>query len=795
MHVLLFVAALVAWFGLGERIDAGAILAIVFANILIALLQEGKTENALRALRKMETPSARVRRDGVVRDIPAREVVPGDLVLLAAGDRVPADVTITESTGLEIDESMLTGESLPVAKRLATPATGPRSHPGSDAFAGTLVTRGTGSGEVTATGQRTKLGAIAAQLRTLEPPTPLQRELRAVGTRLGAVAIAIAIAVFAVMLLRFGVNRAGLETAFLTSAALAVAAVPSGLPTVVTVGLALGVRRMAARGSIVRRLPAVETLGSTTVILTDKTGTLTQNQMQLDVVCLADGSRFALSDLRPHLREAAIETITLCNDATLEPPTGDPLEIALLDAVGAIVIGEIRSSHPRLSSRPFDSTDRSMWTINATNAGPILSMKGAPEVVLDRCVRVLDPEQLGEQPLEPPGRISILAHAEELARGGARVLALARGALPAGPTSIEEERDLTFIALVALRDPARPEAAQAVADATSAGIRVVMVTGDHPGTAAAIAEEVGLVQKGATVITGEDIRNGGFPGDPTSVRVYARVCPEEKLALVRELQRRGDTVAVTGDGVNDAPALRHSDIGVAMGRSGSDVAREAADMVVTDDNLATIVHAVRQGRGIYDNVRKVVEYLVGGNLSEILVVVGGLALFPHLGVPLLPLQLLWMNLLPDGLPALALAVDTPDPDLMKRPPRRTSDHLLSGPRLRTLLVRALLISSAALGSLAVAHFVWHQPWTHARSSMFCSLMVAHLFYAFAVRRPDAHGGRPNRWLWAAVAGGIALQCAVVSVPVLQRIFSTVWLSPKEWLLVAAAGTAPVGFIY
>ena len=789
MSILLITAAVVAWAGLGERLDGSAILAIVFANILIALLQEGKTANALSALRRMETPTARTFRDGRVGVVAARDLVPGDLVTLAAGDRVPADLSLLATSGFEVDESMLTGESLPVRKLVGVAPASPDEER-SKAFAGTYVFRGSATGEVVDTGPRTRLGAIATHLESKQPPTPLQKELRGVSSRLGVIAVCIAVGVFGVMLLRFGVNKAGLETAFLTSAALAVAAVPEGLPTVVTVGLALGVRRMAARGSIVRRLPAVETLGSTDVILTDKTGTLTENKMRLDAICLPDGSVASLEDIPPVVANAMLEVMVLCNDATLDPPVGDPLEIAMLEAVGEVRTFELRRAHPRREARPFDPESRSMATLNASETGDLVLVKGAPEAVVGSCASFVAGKTT--TPMRDDDRERLLALADELAGSGARLLGLARKEVGARDRRLsEEEKELTFLGFVAMRDPVRAEARSAVADASGAGIRIVMVTGDHPGTASTVAAEVGLSGEGARVVTGADLKREGFPPDPLSAPVYARVDPEQKLALTMELQARGHVVAVTGDGVNDAPALRRADIGVAMGRSGSDVAREAAAMVVTDDDLATIVHAVREGRGIYDNIRKVVEYLVAGNLSEILVVIGGLIFFPHMGVPLLPLQLLWLNLLTDGFPALAFAVDPLAPDLMRRLPRSRSDHLLALSRLKQLFGRATLISSSALGSLAFAHFVLHQPWPHARSSMFSVLMTAHLLYAFAVRRSEGRPDRANPWLFAAVGGGLALQTLIVSLPLMQRLFSTVALSPSEWLLVAIGGIWPV----
>ncbi|HXF72571.1 MAG TPA: HAD-IC family P-type ATPase, partial [Actinomycetota bacterium] len=648
MSVLLLAAAVVDALGLREPVDASAIVAIVVLNTVIAFLQEGKAAEALEALRRMESPRARVLRDGVARELPAREVVPGDVVLLSAGDRVPADLRLVEATLLEVDESLLTGESLPVPKSPGAPEGAGLSERPATAFSGTIVTRGAARGVVVATGPATELGRIAERLRAREPMTPLQRELRGLTFRLGSMAVVVATGVFVLFAARAGLSGEGLQRAFLAAVALAVAAVPEGLATVVTVALALGVRRMAARGAIVRRLAAVETLGAATAILTDKTGTLTENRMRLEAAAAAARPPGEFAALPPTVRAAAERVAVLCNDAELDPPSGDPLDVALLEAAGTEGVRRLRGTHARLAALPFEADRRRMTVVVRGPDGTVaLLVKGAPEAVLDRCALAAGPA--GDVPLGPGERRRLQELAGDLAATGMRILALADRTLPGRPDDLEgAERDLRLVALVGLRDPIRPQARAAVEEARRAGIRVAMVTGDHPGTAAAIAREVGLLEGEGGVRTGAELLEAGLPEDPLAVPVYARVDPDQKLALVEALQRGGHVVAVTGDGVNDAPALRRAEIGVAMGRRGTDVAREAADMVITDDDLATIVHAVREGRGIYDNIRKVVEYLVGGNLSEIAVVVGALALFPALGVPLLPLQLLWINLLTDG---------------------------------------------------------------------------------------------------------------------------------------------------
>lgn len=794
MALLLIGAAAVSALALGDRVGAVAILAIVALNAMIALFQEGTAGRALDALRRLETPRARVVRGGAPGVIPARDLVPGDVVLFAAGDRVPADLRLIEAAALEADESLLTGESLPVAKDPAAigKADAALAERPAMLFAGTLLTRGSARAIVALTGADTALGAIARGLRARPVPTPLQRELGRLTARLGAISIAIAAAVFAVSALRMG-GAEGLERAFLVAVALAVAAVPEGLATVTTVALALGVRRMAAHGSIVRRLPAVETLGSTTVLAIDKTGTLTENRLALESAAPARCASRPVSDLPEAIRVPLVEAAVLCNDATITPPAGDPLDLALLAFAGAERIDPLREARPRLAALPFDAVRKRMTTLHRMPGGALLIVKGAPERVVALCADALDATG-GRVPLDDDARRALLATADRMAAGGARVLALARRDFPGPPADLEAaERGSTLLALIGMRDPVRPEAASSVARIRAAGIRLIMVSGDHPGTCAAIARETGLAGPEAALLTGDDLRARGMPPDPLAVTVYARVDPEQKLALVEALQARGEVVAMTGDGVNDAPALRRADIGVAMGRRGSDVAREAGDMIVTDDNLATIATAVLEGRGIYDNIRKVVDYLVAGNLSEILVVLGGLFLFPEMGVPLLPLQLLWINLLTDGLPAIALGADAVHEGLMDHPPRRADERLLGARRVARLLGRGLLIAGVSIGSLALARFLWHEPWAHARWLMFTVLVTAHLLYAFAARIPTRAKLRdmvPNAWLVLAVGFGLGLQFLIAAWPAAHGLFGATALGPREWGLALVAGVIP-----
>jgi P-type Ca2+ transporter type 2C len=786
MALLLLVAAAVEGFGLGERLEAIAILAIVFLNAVIGTIQEGRAERALDALRSMEPRYATVVRDARRQRIDLARVVPGDIVVLAAGDRVPADNELLVVNGLQVDESVLTGESLPVDKLVSSTV---EDADNGRAFAGTVVTNGEGLGVVVATGASSSLGRIAAELGEARTPTPLQRRLRRLTKTLGLAAVAIAGGVFVLTLVRLGSGEDQVRQAFLSAVALAVAAVPEGLPAVVTVVLALGVRRMAERGAIVRRLPAVETLGSSTVILTDKTGTLTENRMQVDrIVVTGEAPARAIVGSVP---ERFATAIVLGSDATLDPPTGDPLEVALLESVGEGEVRRIRDRQRRLGSLPFDASRRRTVTVNEGIGGAIAVLKGAPEVVLGASVDAVDREG-GRGPLAGD---AVLRSAEDLATSGSRVIAFAIREGPDVDPGRPPEEGFTFLGLVGLRDPVRAEAAPAIADAASAGIRIVMVTGDHAGTAASVSREVGLLTPDGHVLEGHQLGEA----DPAEVSVFARVKPEDKLAIVRALQERGEVVAVTGDGVNDAPALRQADIGVAMGRTGSDVAREAADMVITDDDLGTIVHAVEEGRRLVRNIRNVIDYLVAGNLSEVAVVVTVLLLFPDAGATLTPIQILWINLLTDGLPAVALGVEAGSG---VRTDRVDTSSLLSWRRARMLAVRGMAIAFTSVGTFVVVRFGFDQSFESARTAMFTVLVLSHLLYAFAVHL-DRPGGTPApihsllaaRGLLIAVGSGIVLQLSVVAVPLLHDVFDTTSLTASVWLLcLSAALVAPIGIL-
>ena len=755
MALLLVAAALVSGAVLGEAPEAIAISAIVVLNAAIAMFQESRAQNALDALRNLETRTARVVRGGAVHEIETALLVRGDVVLMGEGDRVPADVRLFEAAALRIDESSLTGESLPVTKRPdeVYPSGTPVADRRNMAFAGTLVTGGAGRAVVTATGSTSEIGKIAESLATRRQTTPLQNELRRLSARLGVVAV-VAASTTLVFSWLFRGGSSALQESFLGAVALAVAAVPEGLATVVAVALAVGVKKMAGHGAIVRWMPAVETLGSTTVIATDKTGTLTKNELVV------------VDSWVPDDDDSADAVAALCNDASLTPPSGDPLEVALLRWLGDTKVAALRERFEVVEKKPFDSTRKRMSVLVADGGHRSLLVKGAPEAL------ALEGSRWGNDEIEE--------RVKAFARRGLRVLALGRRDQPPF-----EEEGLSFIGLVALGDPIRPEARTASEAAIRAGVRVVMVTGDHPETARAIAADAGI---GGAVVTGRDLDENGFPDAPELVGAYARVTPQQKVDLVEALKARGEVVAVTGDGVNDAPALHGAHIGVAMGTAGTDVAKEAADIVITDDNLATIVSAIREGRGIYDNIRKVVEYLVAANLAEVITVLACLVLFPELAVPLLPLQLLWINLVTDGLPAIGLGLDRSTAEVMKRPPRRLDDSLVDRRRVMKLLRRGALLAAGCVGAFAVAHIVWDEPATHARALMFVTLAFAQLVYVLVVRgRWDILS---NRWLVAGVAGGAILQLVLMMWAPLRELFGSSWLSPREWAVAAAGAIVP-----
>jgi Ca2+-transporting ATPase len=833
--VLVLIAAALVSALLGDYIEAVAIMAIVLLNAALGVIQEQRAEEALAALRKLAAPEAQVIRDGHRQTVPAPELVPGDIVLLEAGNYVPADLRLMETVNLRVDEAALTGESVPVSKQARLVLTqdqalGDRRN---TAFSGTLVTYGRGRGVVVSTGMRTQLGMIAQMLQAVhEEPTPLQQKLDQLGKMLGWAALIVCALVFGIGWLR-GVDA--LEM-FLVAVSLAVAAVPEGLAAVVTITLAMGMREMIARHALIRRLASVETLGSTTVICSDKTGTLTQNQMTVTRMWV-DGTAFEVTgsghvpdghfqisedhiDLEQYpALTTALWVAALANDAQLEEQpddngesslraVGDPTETALL--IAAAKAGALRhkleESYPRIDEIPFDSARKRMTTVHKIlkpqpeDPSPfyddelqeweIAAIKGAPDVILDLCTHY---QKMDDQAVQLKGemRENILEANASLARAALRVLAVAYRVeqdVPDEATPEAVEHDFTFVGLVGMIDPPRREVEPAIQTARQAGIRTMMITGDYPDTAEEIAEEIGLLQRGHGVLTGNELDRIDDPELKERVAttdVFARVSPEHKVRIVSALKERGEVVAMTGDGVNDAPALKRADIGVAMGITGTDVAKETADMVLTDDNYVSIVSAVEQGRVIYSNIRKFVFYLLSCNLAEIAVIF--IAILAGLPSPLTPIQLLWLNLITDGAPALALGMEEGEPDIMQRAPRPPEEPIINRSMRLGIIVQTIAIAAVTLTAYFLGVQMLPGVPEEAKTMAFVTLSFSELLRAFTARSESYPlmkiGLFSNRWMFYAVASSLLLLLAVVYIPFLQPIFNTVPLGWQEWRVV------------
>ncbi|WP_309671486.1 cation-translocating P-type ATPase [Gemmatimonas sp.] len=780
MVVVLLVAALIAGI-VGEPEDMIAIIAIVILNAALGFAQEYRADRAMAALGALAQPLTQVRRDGTEVSVPSAALVPGDIVLLTAGNIVPADMRLLDAVHLSIEEAALTGESVPSSKDpAACPANA--SAVGDQtcmSFKGTTVVAGRGSGIVVATGMRTELGRIAAMLRDEpESPSPLQQRLSVLGRKLAIAVVALCTIIFAAGLLR----GEPVLLMFMTALSLAVAAIPEALPAVVAISLALGARRMVKQQALIRRLPAVETLGSVTYICTDKTGTLTENRMHVDTVVLGDGTAWTLSQPPAHDLTPLSEVMTLCTDVTVGAEgalVGDPTETALVRAgADAGVNKSALDAHwPRVGEVPFSSERARMTTIHRHESRVIVCTKGAPERVVASCTTMRSADAI-----VPINAARVLQQAESMAAAGMRVLAIATRTLTEQPDSPEHaEQELTLLALVGLIDPPRAEAKAAVETCQAAGIHVVMITGDHPATALAIATRLGIAGADDVVLTGQDIpglSDEDLAQRVTEVRVFARVAPEDKLRIVKALQSRGEYVAMTGDGVNDAPALKRANIGIAMGRGGTDVAREAAHMVLLDDNFATIVKAVHEGRRIYDNIRRFVRFVLSTNAGEIWTLF--LAPFLGLPLPLLPIHILWMNLVTDGLPGITLAAEPAEPDSMQRPPRSPQESLLAGGLWQHALWVGLLMAALALSTQALTIREGNSHW---QTMTFTVLTLSQLFHLIAIRSERLSiwtlGVRGNPALFYAVLGAFVLQLGTLYVPAMNRIFHSVPLSWRE----------------
>ena len=837
--ILLIVASLVSA-ALGEWLEAGAILAIVVLNAILGVVQERRAEAALAALKKLAAPEAQALRDGRRVSVPAPLLVPGDIVFLEAGNFIPADMRLIEAINLRIEEAALTGESVPVQKAATEiiagdAALGDRKN---TAFMGTVVSYGRGNGVVVGTGMRTQLGMIADMLQQVDnEETPLQKRLDHLGRLLGWGALAICALVFAIGLLRafmastFTLNH--VVELFMIAVSLAIAAVPEGLPAIVTISLALGMREMVRRHALIRRLASVETLGSATVICSDKTGTLTQNAMMVTRLWV-DGDTFEVTGKGYHPEgefrlggqvvnieeypgaETALWLGVLNNDAQLEKLEGedgaatwriigDPTEGSILVAAAkaGVLKQSLENAYPREQEIPFDSGRKRMVTIhhihhpNPDDSSPFsnddkrqwftVAVKGAPDVVLKLCTAYQNKDD-APVPLDEKTRERILTANDEMTRSALRVLGLAYRLTPALPEEIrseEMERELIFVGLVGMIDPARAEVRPALEKARTAGIRTIMITGDYPNTARAIAESIDLLQPGRQVLTGSQLSE---MDDATLARevertdVFARVSPEHKMRIVDALRANYEVVAMTGDGVNDAPAIKRADIGVAMGITGTDVAKETADMVLTDDNYASIVSAIEQGRIIYSNIRKFVYYLLSCNMAEIATIF--LATLFTGGSPLTALQLLWLNLVTDGAPALALGTEKGDPDIMQQKPRPPKEPIIN----RFMLVGIALQTAAITTATLLAYWMGSTDTLHehyAQTMAFVTLSVSELLRAYTARSEFYPvyklGLFTNRWMNRAVLVSLALILAAVYIPFLNEVFSTEALGLAQWL--------------
>ncbi len=840
--IMLIVAALISAF-LGEMVDSIAIVTIVVLNTIMGVVQEGRAQQELAALKKMASPEAQVLRDGRRESVPANQLVPGDIVFLETGNFVPADVRLMEAVNLRIEEAALTGESVPVEKNAASvmdsdASLGDRKN---TAFSGTVVTYGRGMGVVISTGMFTQLGLIATMLQSVEEEdTPLQRRLDQLGKTLGYACLIISGLVFVSGLIEGGDPL----DMFMIAVSLAIAAVPEGLPAVVTISLALGMREMVKRHALIRRLSSVETLGSATVICSDKTGTLTQNAMSVTRVWV-DGKTIEITgsgyspdgEFRDDGRtvdihnypgiKSALWVGTLNNDSLLDEYEengtkryriiGDPTEGSIL--VAAAKAGarapELVSAYPRAGEIPFDSERKRMVTLheikspdekdispfNGENGKQayLIAVKGAPDVVLKLCNRVQKMDNTFE-PLDEQARQKILAANDGLTKDALRVLGMAYRVVPVKPEQVESselEKDLVFAGLVGMIDPAREEVKPALLKAMRAGIRTVMITGDYPNTARAIAESIGLLRPGRKVRTGAEVDqmdDETLQREVEEIDVYARVSPEHKMRIVGALKANDQVVAMTGDGVNDAPAIKAADIGVAMGITGTDVAKDTADMVLTDDNYASIVSAVEQGRIIYSNIRKFVYFLISCNMAEIMIIfiptMFGRFLFPRAGElgllsPLQPIQLLWLNLVTDGAPALALGTEKGDPDIMEQPPRPTKEPIINRFMQIGVLVQTIAITATTLTAYAIG--LGSDDPRYAETLAFTTLVFSELVRAYTARSERYPllkiGVFGNKWMNLAVLASAALMMAVLYVPFLQDVFNVLPMGWEEWRVI------------
>ncbi|RME77695.1 cation-translocating P-type ATPase [Candidatus Woesearchaeota archaeon] len=786
--VWILIGAVIISAFLGEIIDATVIAIILILNAILGFYQEFKAEKAIESLKRLEAPHAKVLRDGKVRVIPASHVVPGDILILESGDKVVADARLIEETELKVQEAALTGESVPVEKSACTLneklSIGDRVN---TVYAGTLVTNGRAKAVVYATGMNTQIGNIAQMISQAEPKTtPLQRQLARLGTWLGNITLMICLVVFIAEYLQ---GTSVLE-ALLVAVALGVAAIPEGLPAVVTISLALGVKRMIARHALTRKLPSVETLGSTTVICTDKTGTLTHNEMTVrkiwaeGEVIRVYGSGYNPGNARISNEKArkVLEIGALNNNASIDTQNwsiiGDPTEACLLTSAmkGGMDPQKIQEEYVRIDEIPFNSQTKQMRTLHKKGNKKILLIKGAVDVLINQCHYVLMEGR--KVRLTPKLKKEILHQNDLFAQEALRVLGFA---YKEGAKSVKDDKEIVFAGMQAMIDPPREEVKKSIEQCAQAGIRVVMITGDHKITAAAVAKELGIQGDLLTGAELDELSDEELFEKVYDIGVYARVNPEHKLRIVQAFKQHGEIVAMTGDGVNDAPALKKADIGIAMGLSGTDVAKEASEMILTDDNFTSIVAAVEEGRSIFDNIRKFVIYLLSSNLAEILTIL--LASVAGLPLPLIAIHLLWINLVTDGLPAVALAMDPPAPNIMKKSPKEYQKSILDNETALKIASTGLIM---AIGVIFVFKYALKQ-WdiTTARTIAFTSLVVLELVRLYIIRKEFNESPLSNKYLLYAVLLSLLLQVAVLYSP-LQAYFETTPLAGVHWLVIIFA---------
>lgn len=812
--IYILIAAAVVSAAVGEISDAVIITTVILLNAVVGVIQESKAEKSLDALKQMTTPHALVKRDGETREIESEKLVPGDIVILDAGRFVPADLRLIETANLQIEESALTGESVPVAK-VANWQTETEAALGDQknmAFMTTLTTFGRGVGVVTGTGLETEIGKIAGLLgRSEKEQTPLQKRLADLGRTLGLAALVICTGIFLIGYLQ---GRDLLDI-FLISVSLAVAAIPESLPAIVTVVLALGVQRMIKRHAIIRKLPAVETLGSVNVICSDKTGTLTQNKMTVTHYATPDRNEsIDQFDLQNPGCQLLVETLVLCNDATLngDEQTGDPTEVALLAMGNSLGLdkNKLELEHGRVNEIPFDSERKLMSTVNRYHDGYLVLTKGAIDSLIHRVSAIHKDGPVVA--ITEQDKDNILWQADQMSAGALRVLGCAYKPVDNPEQSPEQlESDLIFLGLVGMIDPPREEVKAAISQCQGAGIEVVMITGDHRQTALAIGGELGIVQHQGQVITGSEL--DGLSQDQLQeqardLRVYARVSPEHKVRIVQAIKARGNIVAMTGDGVNDAPSLKQADIGVAMGITGTDVAKGASDMILTDDNFATIVAAVEEGRNIYRNIKKSILFLLSCNVGELLALF--IAILAGWPAPLLAIHILWVNLVTDTLPAIALGIEPGNPDVMRDKPRSPREGLFAGGGGQFIIFNGALIALLTLTAFLVGIAIHtgsssilainfktlpREALTYAQTMAFLVLSISQLVHALNLRHTSKSifqvGLWGNKLLLAAILLGLLMQVTIVSVPPLAGIFRVTSLTTIDWLWVLGLSLLPL----